>query len=228
MTLQKEDKTAPKTEPKAAPKPAPKPAPRASVKPAASTTQVATATATQTASTATSTPAASAAPTRINAAEKPKPSIRQSSVGGAGGSKQKFMAELDELKVLTSEEIAKRTSLEELINNLSKEITQLKSSGVSNNTSSSGSGIAISGELSSTVAIMKQEIQSLCDSNNKLSVEINDVTTSIEQMKGQLDSLKKEEIGLKRDLKIVQFKCDKLSTVDSPKSSRRTPPSRPA
>mmetsp|Transcript_110592 Transcript_110592/g.165586 ORF Transcript_110592/g.165586 Transcript_110592/m.165586 type:complete len:663 (-) Transcript_110592:120-2108(-) len=147
--------------------------------------------------------------------KKQRPNPRAS--GAGGGSKQKFMAELEDLKTAAIQEAMKNASLETLVNNMALELEELKKSGGAQ--SSAGTG----GDLKATVTSLRGEVKALVESNSKLSKELAQTTTSLGDMKKQLDGLKQQEIELKRDLKIVQFKCDKLT--DTGEKVRRPPPS---
>lgn len=68
------------------------------------------------------------------------------------------------------------------------------------------------GDLVATVSLLKSEISQLSETNQRLNNELKNTSDTLIDMNKQLDSLKQEEIGLKRDLKIVQYKCDKLSS----------------
>eukprot|EP00012_Vannella_robusta_P009987 CAMPEP_0206196538 /NCGR_PEP_ID=MMETSP0166-20121206/8511_1 /ASSEMBLY_ACC=CAM_ASM_000260 /TAXON_ID=95228 /ORGANISM="Vannella robusta, Strain DIVA3 518/3/11/1/6" /LENGTH=675 /DNA_ID=CAMNT_0053614039 /DNA_START=16 /DNA_END=2043 /DNA_ORIENTATION=+ len=203
---------------------APAPAPKAAE--ASTTTETAKTTTTPAASAAAATelqsnPAKSATKAPASKPDAPKRSRKSTAQGG--GSKQKFLADLEELKSIAAQESAKNASLESLVNTLAKEVEELKKQGTGGTTASSGSSAGL-GDLESTLSSLRGDVQSLSASNTKLSDELTQTTDSLDKMKKQLDTLKQEEIGLKRDLKIVQFKCDKLSESDTSKA-RRPPPS---
>ena len=141
--------------------------------------------------------------------------------GAGGGSKQKFMQDLEDLKKIAKTESENNAKLQSLVENLAKEVEKLKQQPSSSSNSSGGD---VSG-LQQTVSDMRSEVQKLSDSNSKLESELQTTNENIAEAKKQLDSLKTEEIALKRDLKILQFKCDKLKPEGGTSGSRRQAPS---
>lgn len=119
--------------------------------------------------------------------------------GSSAGSKQKFLTDLEDLKKVAQAEQESNAKLQALVDNLSKEIELLKHS-----TGSSGSSNAGPGDSN-----LSSQVQELSSSTAKLELQMDQATNDLASIKKTLEALKTEEIGLKRDLKIIQFKCDK-------------------
>jgi len=151
----------------------------------------------------TPTPKETASSTTSETPAKPaaKPAPRKKPAGGAGGagSKQKFMTDLEDLKVAASAEAESHVRLLALVEKLSQEVEQLKQAPArSPSTSTGGANLA---SLSSARAEMKM----LGAANDRLEGELKKVREDISAMQNALEALKGEEATLKKDLKIIQL-----------------------
>ena len=126
--------------------------------------------------------------------------------GGGGGSKQKFMSDLENLKKLARSEADNNVKLQALVESLVKDVESLKSIPAPQSSGSSASLDSLQQEMAS----MRSQMDELSSSNAQLVSDLEGTNQSISATKKQLDALKTEEIALKRDLKILQFKCDKI------------------
>merc|ERR1712137_946710 len=127
---------------------------------------------------------------------------------GGKMSKRQFTEDLDEVKVLVQVQQQTRSDAELLVSKLSEEIEELtKNASVDSSGNSQNSNVS---HITSRLDNLQQEYERSSDKNQQLLEDLSTVNAHLGDVKEIINGLKSTRASTLAEMKLVQFKIDKL------------------